>query len=124
MFQGIKFDFYDRQISHFQYDDDTILFIKNEDHSIKGLKKVLLLFQVIAGLSINFNKSVIYYVSNDRDYIVKGTTILRCQSGLLPFKYLGVWVGLEKNLLGMEIPDILYSKKIARLQMQLFKYGR
>lgn len=95
--QGINFDFHDRHISYCQYADDTILFIKNEEHSIKGLKKVLLLFQAITGLSINFRKSVVYHVSNDKEIVVKGTTILGCQSGTVPFKYLGDWVGLERK---------------------------
>lgn len=36
VFSGINFDFHDSQISHSQYADDTILCIKNDDHSIKG----------------------------------------------------------------------------------------
>lgn len=98
VFNDINFDFHDGQIFHAQYADDTILFIKNDDHSIKGLKKVLLLFQVITGLSINFNKSMVYHVSNDKDCVARGTTILGCQLGLLPFKYLGDWVWKQNHV--------------------------
>lgn len=40
---------------------------------------------------------MVYHVSNDIACTAKGTTTLECQSGLLPFKYLGDWVGLEKK---------------------------
>lgn len=59
--EGIKFDFHNHPVTHFQYADGTILFLKNDVYSIRGIKKVLLLFQVISGLSINFSKSVIYH---------------------------------------------------------------
>lgn len=41
-------------LSHLQFADDTILFIKDDVHSIKGIKMVLKLFEVISGLKINF----------------------------------------------------------------------
>lgn len=59
------FLFHNAPISHFQYVDDTILFIENYEQSIENIKKILLLFQVINRLSINFNKSQVYHVSSD-----------------------------------------------------------
>lgn len=47
--QGIKFDFHVHVISHFQYADDTILFIKNEEQSIFGLKKYCFCFKLLQG---------------------------------------------------------------------------
>lgn len=73
------------------------MFIENNDSSIMNLKKVLLLFQVITGLSINFSKSSIYHVSNERSSALTGLEILGCQFDKLPFKYLGAWVGMEKK---------------------------
>lgn len=87
--RGISFDFHQNPISFFQYADDTILFIENEDHYIRGMKKVLRLFQAITSLSINFNKSVIYHPSNDNNLIEKGIEILGCQAGKISFIYLG-----------------------------------
>lgn len=39
--KGIQFDFHHNPISFFQYADDTIIFVKNEDQYIRGIKKVL-----------------------------------------------------------------------------------
>lgn len=96
IFEGIIFDFHPLHVTHVQYADDTILFLKNDAHSIRGIKKVLLLFQVISGLSINFNKSIIYHPF-DESLTEEGINIFNCKSSTLPFKYLGDWVGLEKN---------------------------
>lgn len=93
--QGINFKFHNRTISHFQYADDTVLFIQNSKKDIRGMKRVLLLFQSITGLAINFNKSLVYHTSNDRDCLKAGIKILGCQPGSIPFKYLGDWVGLN-----------------------------
>lgn len=60
------------------------------------MKNVLLLFQVITGLSINFSKSVIYHAYDDKSTRT-GMKILGCQEGQLPFKYLGDWIGVEKK---------------------------
>lgn len=72
-------------------------FVKNEESSIRGLKKILLLFQVITGLSINFQKSQIFHVSNKYEQATKSMEILGCHFGMLPFKYLGMWVGADSN---------------------------
>lgn len=93
--QGINFKFHNRTISHFQYADDTVLFIQNSKKAIRGMKRVLLLFQSITGLAINFNKSLVYHTSNDRDCLKACIKILGCQPGSIPFKYLGDWVGLN-----------------------------
>lgn len=57
LFEGVTFRDNRKAISHLQYADDTILFIKVDTSSIMGVKKVLLLFQTMSGLSINFGKS-------------------------------------------------------------------
>lgn len=96
-YSGIKFPFQKDSITHFQYADDTILFVENDARSIRKLKTILLLFQVITGLSINFDKSHVYHVSNDTDKVKEGLEILGCKSDRIPFKYLGTWVGQDKK---------------------------
>lgn len=87
-FQGIKFDFHNRVISHFQYADDTVLFINNSEEDIRGIKSVLMLFQTITGLAINFNKSMVYNVSNDKHKVEMGIKIFGLSSGLNTFQIL------------------------------------
>lgn len=53
---GLNFPFRNNPIFYFQYADDTIMFIKNDEHTIRNITKIMLQFQIITGLSINFNK--------------------------------------------------------------------
>lgn len=43
-------------VSHLQYADDTILMVEGSDLDITNLKFLLLCFQQMSGLTINFNK--------------------------------------------------------------------
>lgn len=47
-------------ISHLFFVDDTIFFLNSNEHSIKGIKMVLIIFQIITGLKVNFNKSILF----------------------------------------------------------------
>lgn len=84
-------------ITHFQYADDTILFMNNSLEDVLEMKKILLLIQVITGLAINFDNGQIFHHNNDRVSATIGMEIMGCQFGEIPFKYLGVWVGAEKK---------------------------
>lgn len=97
LISGVKFPFHSSPITHFQYADDTILLVENKELYIRNIKKILLLFQAITSLSINFNKSKVYHTYNDSSVIRNGQEILECQFGKLSFKYLGAWVGLDRR---------------------------
>lgn len=95
--RGFKPKFADEYINIIQYADDVIFFSWNNPQYLYGLKKVLLLFQVITGLAINFNKSCMYHATNNLDKIREGSTILNCQTGTVHFLYLGSLVGMKEN---------------------------
>lgn len=57
-------------MSHLQYTDDTVLFLKNVEKSLRNVKKILLLFQVFSGLKVNFQKSQIFQACNDKTKII------------------------------------------------------
>ena len=44
-------------VAHLQYADDTIILIKNSDQDLINLKALLLCFEILSGLKINFLKS-------------------------------------------------------------------
>lgn len=54
VFAGVNLANCQQPISHLQFADDVILFIRNDLSSIKGVKKILQCFQLMSGLSINF----------------------------------------------------------------------
>jgi hypothetical protein len=44
-------------ITHLQYTDDMILILELDDNSIANLKFLLIAFEILSGLTINFLKS-------------------------------------------------------------------
>lgn len=96
VFEGATFKDGRRAITHLQYADDTILFLKANMNSILGVKKVLLLFQTMSGLSINFDKSQIFDANNEVNRLEPWALALGCQIGKIPFTYLGASIG--KNI--------------------------
>ena len=44
-------------VAHLQYADDTIILIQNVEQELINLKTILLCFEIISGLKINFLKS-------------------------------------------------------------------
>lgn len=113
LIKGIEFPFHQRPITHFQYADDTVIFVNNDGNSLRVMKKLLLLFQAITGLEVNFSKSLVYHVSNDSDKTDMATSILGCQAGSIPFKYLGDWVGLETR------PSLKWKSLVDHMQAKL-----
>lgn len=96
-------------IAVLQYANDTILCL---DHNIEGarnMKLLLYLFQQMAGLKINFDKSEVFMIGGDDEIILEYVDIFNCGINEFPLKYLGVpisagrlcvadWFKLEKNL--------------------------
>ena len=73
-----------------QYADDTIVFLKHDINGAVHMKLLLYLFEMFAGLKINFNKSKIFMINDEENWGQTYANIFNCQVGLFPIKYLGV----------------------------------
>lgn len=89
LFNGIKLSSSSTELTHSQYADDTILFIKKYTCSVSKVKEVLQCFQLLSGLKINFQKSKIYSFSKNQVLLESFASILGCQLGNWPLVYLG-----------------------------------
>lgn len=92
IFEGINLN-NNYNISHLQFADDTILFIKDDVQSIRGIKVVLKIFEIMSGLQINFSKSYVYGSSANQANLQLWANILECNVGTWPLKYLGASIG-------------------------------
>jgi len=72
-----------------QYADDTIIFLKHDLSGAIHMKLLLYLFEMLAGLKINFNMSEILMINDDESWGTQYADIFNCQVGLFPIKYLG-----------------------------------
>jgi hypothetical protein len=72
-----------------QYADDIILFLKHDLEGATHMKLLLYLFEMLAGLKINFNKSEILMINDEGSWGNIYAETFNCQVGLFPIKYLG-----------------------------------
>lgn len=78
-------------LSHLQFVDDTLFFIKGDEHKFRKLTSIVDFFGFISGLNINLSKSVVVGINLSRDEKDK----LGREVGSWPVSYLdsNKWVG-------------------------------
>ncbi|XP_016199195.1 uncharacterized protein LOC107640158 [Arachis ipaensis] len=86
------------QLSHLQFADDTILFCPPEDETIKNYKRLLRCFELMSGLSINFEKSSLIPINCDEEWVRRMCNVLGCKQDSLPVRYLGISLGANLRL--------------------------
>lgn len=72
-------------ISHMQFEDDTLIFLDADIEHIKNIRLILISFELLTGLKINFSKSRVFGVGFDGD-LAQFCDILDCCSGSLEGK--------------------------------------
>lgn len=97
IFSGIVIPYCQRELTHLQFTDDVILFIRNDTKSIQGVKRVLQCFQMMSGLGINFQKSSIYGFQEDSSILHFWASLIGCKVDTGPFTYLGATIGASVN---------------------------
>jgi hypothetical protein len=96
-------------VSLLQYADDTIICLENDIKKARNLKMLLYIYEMMAGLKINFMKSEIFVINGDDDIAMQYANLFNCQIGSFPMMYLGVpvspnrlhiadWRNLEEKL--------------------------
>jgi hypothetical protein len=100
-------------LTHLQYADDTIILI-NDDTQIANLKFLLMCFEDMSGLKINYHKSEVIVMGRDtsRQQVVADS--LNCKLGTFPFIYLGLPISDRK--LTMEQWLFLVRKLAAKVE--------
>lgn len=72
-----------------QYADDTIIFLKHDVQKARSMKLLLYMYEMMAGLKINFNKSEIVMINDNDNWGYVYANIFNCQVGFSPIKYMG-----------------------------------
>ena len=73
-----------------QYADDTLIFVRNSEQEIVNLKFLLMCFEAMLGLKINFDKSEAFVTGGDLESQLRAAHMMNCELGSIPFKYLGI----------------------------------
>ncbi|XP_016168966.1 uncharacterized protein LOC107611571 [Arachis ipaensis] len=86
------------ELSHLQFADDTILFCPPETETIANYKRLLRCFELMSGLSINFDKSNLIPVNCEQEWVEHVCGMLGCKQAALPIRYLGIPLGANPRL--------------------------
>jgi len=76
-------------VSHLQFADDTLMWGEKLWTNIRALRVVLILFQDLSGLKVNFSKSLLVGVNVHGSWVAEAAMVLNCKVGYMPFLYLG-----------------------------------
>jgi hypothetical protein len=87
---------FDGGISILQYADDTILFMEHDLEKAINMKLILRFFEELSGLKINFHKSEIFCFGKAKEEEEQYKQLFGCESGSLPFRYLGIPIHYRK----------------------------
>jgi hypothetical protein len=77
-------------VSHLQYADETLILVEPYDEGIANLKLLLLCFENMSGLKINFDKSEVLVMGVTAPEQRRIASMLNCKLGQFPMKYLGL----------------------------------
>jgi len=72
-------------IHNLQFADDNLLMGVKSWANIRALKVVLVLFELVSGLKVNFDKSLLYGVNISDSWLHEAASVLSCKHGRIPF---------------------------------------
>jgi hypothetical protein len=81
-------------VSHLRFADDTLLLGAKSWANVRALRAVLVLFETMSGLKVNFNKSMLVGVNISDSWLSEAASVLHCRVGKIPFLYLGLPIGV------------------------------
>jgi len=78
------------KFSHLQFADGTLIIGEKRWSNVHSMRALLLLFENISGLKVNFNKSVLTSVNVPQTWLSKAASVLNCRTGSILFVFLGL----------------------------------
>ncbi|XP_058783416.1 uncharacterized protein LOC131658099 [Vicia villosa] len=123
-YSGYKFEKGEERFTHLQYADDTLIIGEKSWSNIRTIKANLLLFEVMSGLKVNFNKSKLVGVNIRHRWLEEASHIMSCQMGSIPFKYPGLPIGANSKQIETWYPAIeVVKSKLSRWRNQCLSFG-
>jgi len=80
-------------VAHLQFADDTLIIAEKPWANVCAMRAILMLFEAIFGLKVNFTKSKLFAVNVHLSWLTEAVLVLKCKVGNLPFVYLGLSIG-------------------------------
>ena len=83
-------------VTHLQYVDDTLLMFRPDLQSIASVKAILISFELMSGLKINFHKCELIAMGVEPDEGSRIADLFNCKVGKFPFTYLGLPIDTKR----------------------------
>ncbi|MCI27468.1 RNA-directed DNA polymerase (Reverse transcriptase), partial [Trifolium medium] len=99
-------------VSHLQFADDTLLLGVKSWANVRALRAVLVLFETMLGLKVNFNKSMLIGINISDSWLSEVASALCCKVGKVHFLYLGLPIGGDPRHVGFWEPMLARLKNI------------
>ncbi|XP_058764980.1 uncharacterized protein LOC131638429 [Vicia villosa] len=81
-----------------QFADDTVIVEQGSWQNLWSIKSIFKGFELILGLKVNFHKSKVMGVNVAESFLETASHFLGCSREKLPFKFLGIQVGLNPRI--------------------------
>ena len=75
-------------VTNLQFADDTLIFCDASEEQIRNLKAILICFEAVSGLKINFFRSELIGVRVGEAFLYKYADLFGCKVGSFPASYL------------------------------------
>lgn len=106
-----------------QYDDDTLLYVKESGRELFVLKALLQTFAQGTSLNVNYHKSCLIPINVDEDKAQMLAGVFRCQIGSLTFTYLGLLLGTTRLRVVDFAPLIDITERRLSVNSSFLSYG-
>ncbi|KAK2400530.1 hypothetical protein QL285_050224 [Trifolium repens] len=100
LFAGFQVGYNLLFMSHLQFADDTLIIVEKSWANIRTIKIVLLHFELMSDLKVNFHKSLLVGVNVTDSWLEEASSGLYNRGGIVPFMYFDILIG--SNLCRME----------------------
>jgi len=110
----------DVRLTHLQFADDTIIIGEKSWQNVRTMRALLLLFEEIAGLKVNFNKSMLTGVNISESWLSEAASVMNCRRGTIPFVYLGLPIGGDSRKISFWKPVV--ERIVTRLSSWNYKF--
>jgi hypothetical protein len=123
-FEGLIPHLVDGGLSILQYADDTVLFLQHDLAKAANLKLLLITFEQVSGLKINYHKSELFGFGLTEEEETLYLSLFRCQKGGFPFRYLGIPMHYRKlSNSDWKTIEIKFEKKLSSWKGKLMSVG-
>ncbi|KAF5466388.1 hypothetical protein F2P56_016314 [Juglans regia] len=104
-------------ISHLLSIDDTLIFCEANQNQVRALKALILYFEAMSSLKVNFDKSEMVPVGKVNNISQLAST-LGCKVSSLPMNYLGLPLGAASRAI------LIWDMVIERIERRLARWKR